>query len=197
MTSTSRAAATPSDWPPTTAGSAQSPKRSNDPSSAEPSPQEAPRARVASPPLHLSIPAIKVDTAVTSVGVTSGGALGVPSGDQQNEAAWFRDSPTPGQFGASVIVGHIDTIHGPSVFYNLGALHPGDTIVIRRKDHLRITFVVDGVRQYPDRTNLPIKELYGGDPAEADLRLVTCSNFDHSIGHYRGNLIIYAHAQHT
>jgi len=134
---------------------------------------------------------------VTSVGVTKDRALGVPTGKRQDQAAWFRQSPSPGQYGASVIVGHIDTIRGPSVFYNLGSLHPGDKIIVRRHDQLKITFVVDGVRQYPNRDNLPMKDLYGGNPDQPGLRLVTCSNFDHTTGHYRGNLIVYAHAQHT
>lgn len=187
----------PSPGEPSPASSARSVRPSSVPRTTEQSQKRAPQALVASPPLHLSISAIDVDSAVTSVGVTKSGALGVPTGSEQNEAAWFRESPTPGQYGASVIVGHIDTIHGPSVFYRLGALHPGDEITVRRQDHLKVTFVVDGVRQYPNRDNLPIKDLYGGNPDQAGLRLVTCSNFDHSIGHYRGNLIVYAHAQHT
>ncbi len=161
------------------------------------SPTPADHTTAWSPPTRLSIPAIDVDTAVTSVGVTKAGALAVPTGNAENEAAWYRRSPSPGQYGSSVIVGHVDTVRGPSVFYRLGALQLGDKIIVRRSDHRRIVFTVDAVRRYPDRDNLPVEALYGGDPGQAGLRLITCSNFDHTIGHYRGNLVVYAHASHA
>jgi sortase (surface protein transpeptidase) len=146
----------------------------------------------ASKPIHLSIPAIGVDTKLTTVGKTDAGAIDVPSGAELNEAAWFDQSP-PGQYGPAVIVGHIDSIHGPSVFFRLGALRPGDKVRVKRADGRTAVFTIDGLSQYPNRKRLPIQAIYGGDLDRAGLRLMTCTNFDSSIGHYRGNTVVFAH----
>lgn len=148
-------------------------------------------------PIHLTIPRIGVDTAVTTVGLNRRDAIAVPHGKHQNQAAWFDHSPTPGQYGAAVIVGHIDTRRGPSVFYRLGALRPDDTIIIDRANHQQLVFTVEAVRVYPDRTALPAGLVYAGWPDRAGLRLITCADFDHHSGHYRGNTIVYAQLRTT
>ncbi len=151
----------------------------------------------ASQPKRLRIPRIDVNTKVGKVGRTSNGEMDVPKGKHINDAAWFDESPTPGQYGASVIDGHIDTDNGPSVFFRLGKLRHGDKIKITRKDDTKVTFVVDKTRGYPDRNNLPVGRLLGGDVDHPGLRLVTCTDFDHKIGHYLGNTIVDAHMVHT
>lgn len=150
----------------------------------------------ASPPTKLRIPRIDVDTDVTKVGRASSDQIGVPKGKHINDAAWFDESPTPGQYGASVIVGHIDTDNGKSVFFRLGELRHGNKIHITRKDGKKVTYVVDKARSYPDRKELPTTKFLGGDVDKSGLRLVTCTDFDHKTGHYRGNTIIYAHLTH-
>lgn len=151
----------------------------------------------ASRPTRLRIPAIEVDTPVDTVGLTGGGEVAVPSGDKVDQAAWFDQSPTPGQYGASVIVGHIDSPQGPSVFYRLGGLKPGDTISVKRADQSTATFVVDGIKVYLDRESIPTQAVYGGPVDQSQLRLITCTNFDHTRGHYRGNAVVFAHLVST
>lgn len=154
------------------------------------------QVRSASAPKRLRIPGIDVNTTVTKVGRTKSDQIGVPEGKHINDAAWFDESPTPGQYGASVIVGHIDTDNGKSVFFRLGALRHGNKIHITRKDGKKVTFVVDKARGYPDRQKLPTTKFLGGNVDKSELRLVTCTDFDHNTGHYRGNTIIYAHLKH-
>jgi sortase (surface protein transpeptidase) len=158
---------------------------------------KSPQVLPASKPVRLKIPHINVDTAVGTVGRTSSNEIGAPKGNHINDAGWFDESPTPGQYGPSVIVGHIDTQHGPSVFFRLGELRHGNTIQITRKDDTNATFVVDTARRYPDRTKLPAGQLLGGHVDRSGLRLVTCTDYDHTTGHYRGNTIISAHLTHT
>jgi sortase (surface protein transpeptidase) len=148
----------------------------------------------ASIPAILDIPAIGVHTPVISVGKTPSGDLAVPQpGPDLNKAAWYRNSVTPGQDGPSVIEGHVDSVEGPSVFFKLGSLRPGDRVAVTRADRSVAVFTVNAVRSYASHADFPTLSIFGADLAEPTLRLITCSNFDASIGHYLGNTVVFAH----
>jgi sortase (surface protein transpeptidase) len=148
----------------------------------------------ASVPTTIDIPAIKVHSEVISIGQDADGTLAVPQpGPDLNKAAWYDGSVTPGQDGPSVIEGHIDSVYGPSVFFQLGAIRPGNTIGITRADNSRMTFTVNAVRAYASHAAFPTEEVYGADLGHPTLRLITCSNFDESTGHYVGNTVVFAH----
>ncbi|HEX2856599.1 MAG TPA: class F sortase [Propionibacteriaceae bacterium] len=156
--------------------------------------QTQPAALPASDPVRISIPAIGVDSTVFPIGKDASGGLQAPQpGPNLNNVGWYKYSPTPGQAGPAVLEGHVDTIHGPSVFLRLGALNPGDRITVTRADGSVARFVVDAVRAYPSHDAFPTQLVYGGDLSQPTLRLITCSNFDRSIGHYVGNTIVFAH----
>jgi hypothetical protein len=143
-----------------------------------------------STPMRIDIPAIDVHSPLLSLGIVDG-AVEVPSGVTYNEAGWYRYSPTPGSVGPSVILGHIDSgAWGPSVFFKLGDLRPGDLVRIVRADGIVAVFRVDGVRLFP-KANFPTKLVYGNTNFAA-LRLITCGgSFDWSIGHYVDNTIVF------
>ena len=73
-------------------------------------------------------------------------------------AAWYRYSVTPGQQGPSVIIGHIDSAeNGPSVFYRLGELAPGDAVTVTREDGRTVPFTVYATRSFAkDATSLDV-----------------------------------------
>ncbi len=147
----------------------------------------------ASRPVSIDIPTINVHSAVIPIGKAPDGSLAVPQpGPNLNKAAWYKNSVTPGQDGPAVIEGHIDTIQGPSVFFQLGAVRPGDHISITRQDHIVAEFVTTAVRSYPTHNAFPTQTVFGGQLAKPTLRLITCSNFDQSTGHYLGNTVVYA-----
>lgn len=146
-----------------------------------------------SDPLSISIPAIKVKSSLQYLGLNSNGTIQVPSpGPKYNEAAWYKYSPTPGQVGPSVIEGHIDSAaEGPSVFFYLGALKPGNHIYIKLKDGTTAVFTVTAVRQYP-KTSFPTSEVYGNTNFAA-LRLISCSGvFDHATKQYLSDTVVFA-----
>jgi LPXTG-site transpeptidase (sortase) family protein len=151
-----------------------------------------------SKPVHLSIPAIGVETPVFPIGLASDGTLAVPQpGPRLDTAAWFENSPTPGQPGPSIIEGHVDSVDGPSVFLRLGAIKPGDRVVVDRADGRTLTFEVNAVRDFL-KSEFPTQLVYGGDQlSEPTLRLITCSDFDASIHHHVGNEVVFAHLVHT
>ena len=145
-------------------------------------------------PTMIEIPAIGVRSAVIPIGRTASGDLAVPQpGPNLDKAAWYKNSVTPGQVGPSVIEGHVDSAFGPSVFFKLGALRPGDKIVVTRADQSVARFVVNGIRSYATHADFPRATVFGGDISEPTLRLITCSNFDDAIGHYLGNTVVFAH----
>jgi LPXTG-site transpeptidase (sortase) family protein len=153
-----------------------------------------------SKPQSITIPAIGVNTPVYPIGLAPDGTLGVPQpGPHLNNAAWFENSPTPGQPGPSIIEGHVDSVEGPSVFLKLGDVKPGDTIYVTRADGRKLTFKVDGVRDFL-KARFPTGLVYGGHGADLSLptlRLITCSDFDASIHHHVGNEVVFAHLTHA
>jgi len=145
-----------------------------------------------SPPVSVDIPAIGVHSQLLRLGVNADGTVQVPSlTTSAGEAAWLKYSATPGQIGASVIEGHVDSYHGPAVFYRLGALHPGDTIDVTLADGVTGVFRVTGVREYL-KDKFPAEAIYG-DANFAALRLITCGgSFDYATGHYLSSTVVFA-----
>jgi hypothetical protein len=145
-----------------------------------------------SAPVSVDIPAIGVHSKLLHLGVNSNGTIQVPSlNARTSEAAWYKHSATPGQIGASVIEGHVDSHRGPAVFFRLGALHPGDTVEVTLADGITAVFRVTGVRQYA-KSNFPAKTIYR-TPGYAALRLITCGGvFNYSTRNYLSSVVVFA-----
>ncbi len=143
-------------------------------------------------PVSVAIPAIGVRSRLLRVGLNPDGTIQVPSlVTSADEAAWYKYSATPGQPGTAVIEGHVDSYHGPAVFYRLGALRPGNRIEVTLADGVTAVFRVTGVREYA-KDEFPAKIVYGqaGYPA---LRLITCGgDFDPATGHYLSSVVVFA-----
>ncbi len=145
-------------------------------------------------PTFIHIPAINVSSPVNSVGLNPDHTMEVPHpGPFYDQPAWYRYSPTPGERGPSVIIGHIDSAKGgPSVFFTLGALKPGQRIEVARIDGTTAAFGVDSVESFP-KDSFPVRDVYG-DTDHAALRLITCGgSFDERTHSYRNNIVVFAH----
>jgi hypothetical protein len=149
----------------------------------------APKALGPSAPTLLEIPAIGLGTQLEKVGKNSDGTIHVPS--QADTAGWYALGPTPGEIGPAVIVGHLDSMTGAAVFYNLNKLVPGDEIRVARADGSMARFKVDKLEEYP-QTAFATTAVYG--PIDyAGLRLITCSgSFNLRSRHYSHNIVVYA-----
>ncbi|MEY9940430.1 class F sortase [Streptacidiphilus sp. MAP5-3] len=149
----------------------------------------APLAR--SVPARLRIPAIGVDASVMQVGLNSDGTVGVPPIEANAPAAWYDGSPTPGQTGPSVILGHVTVgSYGDGVFLHLSRLHPGDQVEVTLQDGATAVFRVDSV-QTVGKSTFPTNAVYGNVDHPA-LRLITCGGPHLSGGGYPDNVIVYA-----
>ena len=145
----------------------------------------------ASDPVSLNIPALNLQAAVHDVGLADDGTIEVPELNRHNEAGWYVASPTPGENGPAVIVGHVDTRTGPSVFYQAGTLHPGAQIQVRRMDGSVAIFEVTSVERF-DKSSLPAERVYA-DFSHPGLRLITCGGrwVGGSTG-YADNVVVFA-----
>ena len=153
-------------------------------------PGAKPLARSA--PVTIRIPRIGVNAPVMKVGRDADGTVQVPPLAEHNLTGWYRYGPAPGQRGPAVILGHVDSATGISVFYYLKNLHAGDSVYVTLADGTVARFAVDGLQRVA-KDAFPTASVYGkaGYPS---LRLITCGGpFDKATGHYTDNIIVYAH----
>src|ERR1700722_3039842 len=145
-----------------------------------------------SAPISVDIPAIGVRSPLLRLGLNPDGTIQVPDlATSADEAAWYKYSVTPGQIGAAVIEGHVDSQVGPAVFYRLGALHPGDRIDVTLADRMTAVFRVTGGRE-DTKDKFPTTMIYGATNY-ASLRVVTCGGtFDYATGHYLSSVVVFA-----
>ena len=140
-------------------------------------------------PARLVVPAIGVDTELSTIGVDGAGAL-VPPADF-TRAGWFAAGPAPGEVGPAVLAGHVDDRTGPAVFFRLEELEAGDEVLVTRSDGQPVSFTVTRVAAYP-KTDFATAEVYGPTTGP-ELRLITCGGtFDRSRRSYTDNVVVYA-----
>lgn len=146
----------------------------------------------ASTPTELEIPTIGVSSSLLQLGLNPDRTVQVPPLAKDSKAGWYTGSPTPGELGPSLILGHVDSAeYGPGVFFKLGALHEGDTVDVTRADSTVAVFRVDRVASFP-KDNFPTLEVYGNTD-NAQLRLITCGGkFDFSARSYESNIVVFA-----
>ena len=143
-------------------------------------------------PVSVRIPAIGVDSKLLHLGLNADGTMQVPSiRTSAGEAAWYKYSATPGQIGASIIVGHVDSVTGPAVFFRLGALRPGNRVDVTLADGVTAIFRVIGVREYL-KSRFPAKTIYRATHF-ASLHLITCGGaFDYTTRNYLSSIVVFA-----
>ncbi|MFI6762381.1 class F sortase [Micromonospora sp. NPDC050417] len=144
-----------------------------------------------SPPTAIAIDSLDVRARVHRVGIAPDGSIAVPPPDRYQEAGWYDQSPTPGQYGPAVIVGHVDTRTGPAVFHDLAKVRPGAEIEVTRMDRSVAVFKVNSVRRY-DKSQLPTEEVFD-DFNRPGLRLITCGGrWVGGTTGYADNVVVFA-----
>jgi sortase (surface protein transpeptidase) len=143
-------------------------------------------------PVRILIPSLGVDAPVMLLGQAADGSVQVPPLANHDLAGWYDRSVTPGRDGTAVILGHVDSYAGVSVFYNLRYLTPGAVVKVMRADGSTAAFAVDGVREVAKAT-FPASQIYG-NTRYPGLRLITCGGpFDGATRQYLDNIVVYAH----
>ncbi|MFE5090348.1 class F sortase [Streptomyces sp. NPDC056638] len=145
-------------------------------------------------PTRLQIPSLAVKAPFTGLSIGADGRLNPPPPNDSNLVGWFKGGVTPGERGAAIVAGHVDTTTGPAVFLQLQFLKPGSTVDITRADGSVATFKVDSVETF-SKAKFPNKRVYSDTPS-AQLRLITCGGpYNRKAKHYEDNVVAFAHLE--
>jgi sortase (surface protein transpeptidase) len=147
-------------------------------------------------PVQLMIPKLDVNAPVMRLGLAANHTVAVPPLENHNLAGWYDGSVTPGQKGTSVILGHVDSITGISVFFYIKTLRRGNQIKVMRANGSEAIFTVDGVQKVV-KAAFPTNDVYG-QVKYPGLRLITCGGpFDTATRQYLDDIVVYAHLTRT
>ncbi|HSS12052.1 MAG TPA: class F sortase [Acidimicrobiales bacterium] len=139
-------------------------------------------------PTEVDIPSIGVHAPIVPLGLSADGTVQVP--DSFAAAGWYQGGPRPGDPGPAVILGHVDSFHGPAVFFRVKELSPGQLIDVASASGSR-QFRVDLVATFP-KDRFPTAMVYAPVPVPA-LRLVTCGgSFNEAQHRYLDNVVVFA-----
>jgi len=153
----------------------------------------SPRERTESPlPQRLRIPSLRVDTALERLSVDRDRSIEVPKDWQR--AGWYAGGARPGEPGAAVLLGHVDSPSGPAVFTRLPAVRPGAKVLVDRADGSTVAFRITRVEEHR-RAKFPAIDVYW-PTLQRELRLITCGGpYVRSAGGYQSNVIVFATAE--
>lgn len=155
---------------------------------ARPKPPVLSPAMARSEPLRIRIPKIQIDTSLLPIGLGQTGAIAMP--EVFDQVGWYDKSPTPGERGPAVIVGHVDSPQGIAIFWNLRQLLPGDIVQVVRRDNTVATFKVTNIEQFP-KDQFPTRAVYG-NLSYAGIRLITCGGtFNTLTGQYSLDTVVF------
>lgn len=151
----------------------------------------SPPALVASTPTKVVVPSISAESSLVPTGLQADDSLAVPPVSQPMQASWFDQSPTPGEVGPTVILGHVNGGGQPGIFANLKDVVAGAQVFVDRADGQRAVFEVSRVETIP-KNSFPTDAVYN-DTANPQLRLITCGgDYDRGNRSYLSNVIVYA-----
>lgn len=141
-------------------------------------------------PVRIKIPKIKVNAVIESTGLTTQGAVGIPTGPANT--AWFNLSPLPGAIGSSIITGHYGywKNNKPTVFNNLNKLRKGDKIYVENGNGEITVFVVRESKSYNPEAEAT--DVFFSNDGKAHLNLITCDGvWDKVTKNYSNRLVVF------
>lgn len=145
-----------------------------------------------SEPVAIRVRAADIQARLLTLGLQADGTVQIPPVKHADQAGWYEASPTPGEAGPSVIVGHAVQAKGMPrpVFRNLGRVKRGAVIEVARADKMIAVFRVERVAAYPV-THFPADEVYG-TVDHAALRLITYTPPTSTPRGDTKNVVVYA-----
>ena len=158
--------------------------------SAEPT-AAAPEPLAASRPVRVTIGDVGLDTPLIETGMRGDGTLEVPPGEEGSPASWYDGSPTPGERGASILLGHVDSLSDASgAFFELHDAQVGQRVQVEREDGSTATFEIYRLDTFA-KDDFPTREVYY-PVRDAELRLITCDDLGQGNGSFPNNFIAFA-----
>lgn len=133
-------------------------------------------------PVRLRIDSLHINAPVMNVGETADGRMDAPvstaiKSPYWTSVFWYQPGPAPGQVGNAVIAGHVDRVGGdPAIFWYLGTLQVGASVIVITRAGTQLHFVVNSVVHYP--ASAPGQQVLNsvfGPTGGRHLNLITCS----------------------
>ena len=139
-------------------------------------------------PVAVRVPALGIEAQLQPLGLDRHARLRSPA---YGQAGWYADGAEPGEPGAAVIAGHVDSATGPDVFATLARARRGQRVLVNLRDGTVSAFRVVDVARFPQR-EFPTHRVYA-DARRPVLRLITCGGeYDEAAGRYLDNVVVFA-----
>lgn len=132
-----------------------------------------------------------VDTRLNPTKLAEDGSLAPPFG----VGGWYDEPgwPKPGDFGAGILVGHIDHRGAPDVFWNLPQSRAGDKVIVHWGNGGTATYTVTRSQSMGKGEVPKDSDIWRKSADKKLLRLITCDpQTPLSGGHYQGNWVVWA-----
>jgi hypothetical protein len=142
------------------------------------------------PPVHLSVPALRVDAPVAPTADTH---TGIQSPADVSTVGWWVAGAAPEDpAGTTVLVGHVDAWdQGPGALYHLDAVRPGTLVDLTTADNRMTRYAVTALQVVRKSAGLPAS-LFAQDGAPR-LVIITCGGpFDERTRNYLDNIVVTA-----
>ena len=146
-------------------------------------------------PVRLKVPKIKVDAAVSLMGLKENGDMEAPKDGRG--VGWYKIGSRPGNNGTAVMAGHYGQWKNGegSVFDDLDKLEKGDKVYVEDDHGVTATFVVRELRSYRRGEKAPSVFNFSSD-GKAYLNLVTCQgDWNEGQGSYSDRLVVFAYKE--
>lgn len=141
----------------------------------------------------MTVAAIGLAEPLIDLGVLADGTAQTPT--NYADAGWFSNGGRPGGIGPTVLLGHVDSLDGPAVFYRLSELSAGDEVRIGLSDGTTATYFVTTTSVH-EKDDFPTFAVFGVTPEDV-LHLVTCGGaFDEGALSYESNIVVTVERVH-
>ncbi len=140
-------------------------------------------------PVSISIPSIGIKADIEETGILENGEMGVP--EDVDQVGWFEPGFQAGAKGHAVLAGHVDSLSGPAVFYELDKLEIGDQFTLTDADGREMVFEVRETESFVT-DQAPVEEIFGRSDRRM-VNLITCTgDYNRSIGSHEERLVVSA-----
>lgn len=140
-------------------------------------------------PLAIDVPSIGVKADIESTGILDNGEMGVP--EDVDQVGWFEPGFKVGAKGHAVLAGHVDSLTGPAVFYELDQVKIGETVILTGPDGRKMVFKVTDLTSY-ETDDAPIEKIFGSSDKRL-ISLITCTgDYNRDIGSHEERLVVTA-----
>jgi hypothetical protein len=156
--------------------------------------QDSPLPLAANPsaPVQITVEKAGIDAEVETLEIVNG-VMQNPSGPWV--VAWYRQTATLGEQGNVVMAGHVDFWNvGPSVFFNLRDLVPGDVITLIGEDGRAYDYAMEWIETFDLQalTSGGLQDVVGPTDVPS-VTLITCGGeFDYVNGEYLSRTVVRA-----